>query len=231
MEINKNILNIPPYLSTPWKNVTSLYVKEEKGRPILMVALNNGTVIEIPKLNEETITQAFKAHAESLKNNYDLASPSNFAPKNSILGFRLPFAEGDQMTQFGEIMQHNADQMHAAPIPDEVLKKITSVAKAVGIDPSIFPKPEPHCNCPHCQIAKSIHKDLKDEEEQTELEEIVTEKDLQFREWDVDQAGEQLYMVSNPLNKEESYQVFLGKPIGCTCGEKNCEHIRAVLRS
>ena len=33
----------------------------------------------------------------------------------------------------------------------------------------------------------------------------------------------------DPLDPNEHYNVFLGTPLGCTCGEKDCEHIRAVL--
>ena len=40
-----------------------------------------------------------------------------------------------------------------------------------------------------------------------------------------------LIVVTNPLDANEHYNVFLGDPIGCTCGQKNCEHIRAVLNS
>jgi hypothetical protein len=35
----------------------------------------------------------------------------------------------------------------------------------------------------------------------------------------------------NPLDHKEHYNVFLGDPIGCSCGNNNCEHIQAVLKS
>jgi hypothetical protein len=78
----------------------------------------------------------------------------------------------------------------------------------------------------HCQIAKALHGELPEEQE-----EEVTDEDLKFRLWDIDQTGDKLYVVTNPLDSKEYYNVFLGDPIGCTCGEKNCEHIRAVLNS
>ncbi|NGX33463.1 MAG: hypothetical protein K1060chlam4_01531, partial [Candidatus Anoxychlamydiales bacterium] len=40
-----------------------------------------------------------------------------------------------------------------------------------------------------------------------------------------------LYRVTNPLDENEHYSVFLKDPIGCTCGKKNCEHVKAVLNS
>ena len=58
-----------------------------------------------------------------------------------------------------------------------------------------------------------------------------SEDDLKFRDWDIEQKSEELYEVTNPIDQNEHYQVFLGNPVGCTCGKKNCEHIRTVLNS
>ena len=63
------------------------------------------------------------------------------------------------------------------------------------------------------------------------FKEEISEEDLRFREWDIEQKGENLYLVRNPLNQKEEYNVFLGNPVGCTCGKDNCEHIRTVLNS
>jgi hypothetical protein len=63
-----------------------------------------------------------------------------------------------------------------------------------------------------------------------EPEEVLPE-DLKFKDWEIVQKGDQIYEVISPLDKNEHYQVFLGTPLGCTCGAKNCEHIRAVLNS
>jgi len=93
-----------------------------------------------------------------------------------------------------------------------------------------IPKGEPHCNCPYCQIANAMQGTVSEVEEK-EVEEEVTEDDLKFREWDIKQEGDKLYIVTNPLDADEHYQVFLGTPVGCTCGQKNCEHIRTVLSS
>ncbi len=87
-----------------------------------------------------------------------------------------------------------------------------------------FPKPEPHCNCPHCQIARAMHGI-----EKQELEEPVSDEDLKFRDWEIKQTGEKLYSVTNPIDPSEQYTVFLGEPVGCTCGHSHCEHIKSVL--
>ena len=123
-------------------------------------------------------------------------------------------------------------------LPSEVLEKIATVIHSLGLkDPDMFPKPEPHCNCMHCQLARVIHKgmdeggDKDDEEEFFHEDEEITDDDLRFREWDIEQVSENLYSVSNPFDSDEKYNVFLGNPVGCTCGQEDCEHIKAVLRS
>jgi len=124
-------------------------------------------------------------------------------------------------------MQHNKEQANAPDLPPELLTKIAGITKIIGMeDPSAMPSPEPNCNCFHCQIARAMRGKKKEDEE-----EIVTDADLQFRTWEIEHKEKNLYLVTNPLDDKEHYNVFLGDPIGCTCGEKNCEHIRAVLQS
>ena len=228
MQISKNVLNLPPYLSTPWKNVSSIYLDGSA----LKVVLNSGTTVEVPGLDQESLKTIFQAHAAHLEE--ESAPPSPFKlpspPKDQVIGFKMPIGMEGALANFGDMMQHNSEQMHAAPLPKEILSKIAEMAKTVGMDASMFPKPEPHCNCPHCQMARAIHQ-TKNEEQIEEPEEEITEEDLRFRDWDIEKTGDKLYRVTNPLENEEHFDVFLGTPVGCTCGEKDCEHIRAVLRS
>ena len=65
----------------------------------------------------------------------------------------------------------------------------------------------------------------------TPTEEKIDDLDLVFRDWEIKELSNNLYTVTNPLDLNEHYNVFLGEPIGCTCGHKNCEHIKAVLQS
>jgi hypothetical protein len=94
-------------------------------------------------------------------------------------------------------------------------------------------KPELDCNCPHCQITRAICTDAPtgDTSPVMDEEEIVSEKDLQFKTWDIIQSSDHIYEVRNPLDSEEYYHVHLSDPIGCTCGRNDCEHIQAVLKS
>ena len=123
-------------------------------------------------------------------------------------------------------MQHNPEQSDLPPVSPDILKKIAAVAKAFGLeDFSNLPKAEVNCNCFYCQVSRVLH----GEENVQEIE--VSDEDLKFKSWDVKQSADKLYIVTNPLDVNEHYNVFLGEPLGCTCGQKNCEHIRAVLNT
>lgn len=243
-KINQKILSIPPYVSTSWKNINSLYMKELDGKQVLVIVLHNGTAIDIPNLSSDLIEQVFTAHTsyveedskepqvDSLKQ-YEPPKGGNPEPSFS---FGIPFqmSGGQGVDNVASFLQHNPEQSDAPQMPPEVIDKITNITKALGMDMEqmSIPKAEPHCNCPYCQIARAIQTGNEEMDSEAEVEEEeITEDDLRFRDWDIKQEGDKLYIVTNPLDKQEHYQVFLGNPVGCTCGEKNCEHVRTVLNS
>jgi len=128
-------------------------------------------------------------------------------------------------------LQHNPEQADTPPLPPEILEK-SNLSKASSGRSDLAPKAEPHCNCPYCQITRAITGALLEAEASIpQIEEEVSAADLTFRNWDIKQESNKLYCVTNPLDTKEHYSVFLGEPVGCTCGSKNCEHIQAVLRS
>ena len=233
MNINKKILSLPPYISTSWSNVKSLHMEETT----LIIRLNDGEAIKIPDLTPEIVETIFTAHASFEEHQSDQPPPSRINPQslfgNDDMTFRFGFAGLDGL---GTAMQHNPSQMNAPDIPTEVLEKIASIARViVPEDPDAIPKPEPHCNCMHCQIARAIHLELEEEELEEEQEAIIEEEvpteELQFCQWDIQESGEDLYTVTNRLDEQEKYSVYLGHPVGCTCGKEGCEHILAVLRN
>lgn len=150
---------------------------------------------------------------------------------NDDMTFRFGFAGIDGL---GTAIQHNPSQMNAPDIPQEVLDKIAGIAKVIApTDPDAIPKAEPHCNCMHCQIARAIHNEMKAiEVQQPEavLDEEIKPEELNFCQWEIKATDENLYTVTNRLDTQEKYSVYLGHPVGCTCGKDNCEHIIAVLR-
>ena len=233
MRINLKVLNIPPYISTPWKNIAALKAVEKADEYSLIVTLVDGSQTEVPHLQKQIVDAIFATHAQV----YDMEIPSNTAtpikPIESLpLGFSmkmdLPGFEG-----LSSVLQHNQEHYNSPNLPSEVLEKLSTLTQMMGqSEVDAIPQPEPHCNCPHCQITRAIHRGKESNQKALETEEdLVTEEDLQFRTWDIQQTGQELYVVTNPLDINEHYNVFLGTPIGCTCGTPHCEHIKAVLSS
>lgn len=251
MKISSHILHLPPHLSTTWMQISALYTKEGK----LIVTLLSHESIEIPGLTEEEQTQIFTAYASFLEKREQIKTspitpsrqPQDLNPPLRI--FQLGAAPQEILSMFdknipllkmsmdsiesvAETMQHNSKLKDSPIIPDDILQKISEITRIVASnDINAIPKPEPHCNCPHCQIARTIHgKESKAGAEVVE-EEIVSDQDLQFNPWMIEQTGEQLYAVTSKEDPSETYHVFLGEPVGCTCGMSGCAHILAVLKS
>ncbi len=244
MRINSHILSIPPYISTSWENIASLHVENEEPSLMLIVTLLNGTSIEVPELERSILDAIFTAHAKFLEqeqapmqNKFPPAPiASSLLPTEHVMAFEIPIKSNLEMDQFGSMLQHNPDQADGPELPYDLICKIAHLSKSIGIDdPDVLPQPEPHCNCMHCQIARAMHSGMITEQNHAQLpaaeEEVVTDEELTFRSWDIEQTGDRLFSVSNPLDTKEQYSVFLGTPVGCTCGEKHCEHIQAVLKS
>lgn len=228
IRISDKIISYPPYISTTWENVKSLNIETfQSGIECLVITLNDGYKVKIPELDEKLLQMIFAAHLRYI----DQQTPpiSQNQTQNQVLGIPLKLGFGG-IEGLGAALQHNQAQANTAPLPQEVINKITGIAKLMSAEEAAFlPKAEPHCNCLHCQLARAMQRGLSQNEEI--IAEEITEEDLRFRLWDVSQNGDKLYIVKNPLDHQEQYSVFLGDPIGCTCGQKNCEHIKAVLNS
>lgn len=247
METNEKYISIPPYLSTSWRNVRSLHMKEG----LLIVTLIDGSTVDVPNLKPTSVEKVFMCHANFLHyqgnrpgtdamrgkevphtpRTIEGTEPSNFPPQ-----FRLNLGS---MENFGAALQHNQAQANSPDLPLDMLQKIAAVAKIVAPDDvAVIPKPEPHCNCMHCQISRAIHHGLshetKEEPKAVPHDDIFSEdpnEGLTFKEWNIVAIGENMFQVTNPLDHLEKYNVYLGQPVGCTCGNPHCEHILAVLRS
>ncbi len=214
MKITPAVLSIPPYLSTPWTQILSMQSRPLAGAYTLMVTLKTGALIEVPGLDQAALNEIFEAHAQ-------------YSHQIEPISFNLPLRSDGPIQSLGPTMEHDPSQANHPDLPPEVLDRMATIAKAFGLDDtSALPAPEPDCNCVYCQILRSFGASPSPEEEV-----LITEADLHFRDWEITQQADKLYTVTNPLDKNEHYSVFLGTPIGCTCGQKNCEHIKAVLNS
>lgn len=240
MIINRQILSIPPHVSTSWSEVKALYVQEE----LLFILLYEGTVIQIPRLSPQVLEQIFQAHALYLEEQSERPAKEAQNPLhmffNSVQTLELPFSLAlNGLEMLGGVLHHNVEQAHRSDLPEEVLQKIAMAARLLGPEErEQLPCAEPHCNCIHCQIMRAIGHE-KREEQKREKEEGQLQPPADSVEgteasqgiWLVEQCGEQLFQVTHRDEPTEVYKVFLGTPLGCTCGDDRCIHILAVLRS
>lgn len=237
MKITDKIISIPPYISTSWDKVASLYVKDNE----LVITLKDNTPITIPDLPSEVIEEIFSAHAAFLEQQL-IKRPKeplqeitqhlpNLADSPLALPFRLFFSTLESLNQ---AMHHNPNNSDLPPFPPDIVNKIETLARAIpSSELEHLPNPETGCNCLYCQMMRILKKGGSPSEETVlhePSEEEVSDEELHFEQWDIRSLGEKLYLVTNKLDPNESYRVFLGDPIGCTCGKPNCEHIIAVLR-
>lgn len=226
--ISPKSLTILPYLSTSWENIDAIFAETTKSGLTLIVLLKNGTKVEVPNLTESSIEPILRHNAKYLeeKNN----KPQNpIIPSSSLkLGFPMQIGE-EGMQMMNSAMQHDPSQSDGPELPKEVLDKIVKISSILGNEEMQMADPVENCNCVYCQISRALKGHRKVEQES--IEEAVQDEELSFRTWDIEQKEKDLYIVTNPLDPHEQYQVFLGNPIGCTCGKNNCEHIQAVLKS
>jgi len=237
MKITDTIISIPPYISTSWDQVASIHM--EKGD--LIFTLKDGKTVYVPNLNREVIEQIFSAHTAFLEA-HPTPPPKKEAqgkiPGEFIQNFPFRFNVGS-LDGVGSALQHNPAYSGLPSIPDEIAEKIAALAKVISEEElQAMPPAEINCNCLYCQIYRIMQKSagglkdhIPDHPGIENNEEKVSEEELQFSEWDVQLVSDKMYKVSSKLDPKEEYTVFLGDPIGCTCGKNNCDHIIAVLRS
>lgn len=230
----KYVLSIPPYISTPWSNVSLITSQVDGNEASLVIHLiDQDKKVIIPGLSNQKIEAIFREHEEFLSNEANCPQNSSMDENklDQMINVSLKaLGEGGDPMMFS--IQHNPAQKNLPSIPSQLLQKIVTAGQMFGIDKSDLPNnPEPHCNCFHCQVARVVNGDSGEKEELSDDDEVVSDDDLKFRLWDIQQEGDELYYVSNPTNDKEVYKVFLGTPICCTCGKQNCEHIKAVLNS
>src|SRR5277367_817608 len=123
MKITSTILSIPPYLSTTWKNISSLLIREEKGHFTLVVILQNRVQVEVPGLDKATVDSIFEAHARYAETETEASVFKN--PLDGPFNFSLPLKANGPIDSLGMSMQHNEEQANLPPLPPDVLNKIT----------------------------------------------------------------------------------------------------------
>lgn len=238
MKIGPNNLHFPPYISTSWDQVKLITADETK----LTITLVSGREVHIPELEAEVIEAVFDAYQEYRESIDTEASAEHTQStgnevqdlfsglQNLIKNFKgMPVQFGVGIEGLESLFENLPNEK---PSP-ELIKQVQQMTKMMGINPNDLPRPEPHSQTAYSQILRAIrneeevstpdHPDLPSEEE-------VYEEDIAFQQWLIKKTGDNLYDVINKLNPNEVYQVYLGNPVGCTCGESGCEHLLTVLR-
>lgn len=238
MKITSKILSIPPYISTQWEYVASLRVIDEK----LSISMKDGTTCSIPNLSETIIDQVFACHTEFL----EATALQKIELENIFAGVRTGLRDlfstigklgANAMGSIGKALEHDPKSAGLPDVSPEIAEKIRLLLSVIPEEDLLnMPEAQPNCNCMYCQINRILRQALAEKKGETpelshEPEEPIEEKELQFSEWIVEPIADKLFKVTNKLDPKEEYRVFLGNPIGCTCGKDHCDHIIAVLRS
>ncbi|OGN61382.1 MAG: hypothetical protein A3F09_04010 [Chlamydiae bacterium RIFCSPHIGHO2_12_FULL_49_11] len=228
MKINSRMLSIPPYISTNWENVRTLTMNGSD----LIVRLTDNNAVVVPNLPGSILEDIFQAHTDFLEHATAPAGPALSRQMGFQIGMNPLNLGKEGIEMLSGSMQHDPSLKDAPEIPPPVIDKVKTVIRSLGVDKleDMLPKAEPHCNCPYCQIARAVH-GTPPPGGVPELEEKVSDEELSFKDWEIRQIDDKLYQLTSPLDPKETYQVFLGNPIGCTCGKSNCEHIKCVLSS
>jgi hypothetical protein len=161
-------------------------------------------------------------------------------------GFALSGSENafqfgiSSMDGLGNAMQHNPAHANAPDLPLEILQKIGAIVKIVAPEEMHTGTiAEQDCNCPYCQITRAINGDSDSESQLfsdiaawSDGQQVQASKDPQeiLTPWQIQETGEKQFLVTDTATRSE-FRVFLGDPVGCTCGQQGCEHIIAVLKS
>ena len=247
VKIDEKLICVPPFISTTWDQISFLQSEEEleTGLFTLIIHLIEGKTVRIPNLDSSLVDIAFSSHVHYLEIATSPTVPLKEEGEVKAIGNLLqqltglsPEQIGNVPIRFGisspdampgmEALQHNVAHANAPDMPTEVLDKISGMIRMLSNgETSTFPKPEAHCNCPHCQVARSVHN--MEKEAISTIDAPVSDEDLTFRDWEIIKKSDTLYTVINPLDSLEQYSVYLGTPVGCTCGHAGCEHIKAVL--
>lgn len=230
MHLTDKFFSFPPYISTSWENIAALSINSTGH---ILVHLINSDAVTLPLLSSEETQKIFSAHSSFLEKQV-LKEPLHKKERSSAeLPIRIGFGAG--MDGVPPSLQHNPAQSQGPDLPPEMLAKVSQISKILMPDElQNLPPAEPHCNCPHCQIVRAISGEVRQVMPPippSDDDEEISDTELQFQQWDIAQTGDKLFTVTNKLDPQEKYHVFLGEPIGCTCGEANCEHILVVLKS
>ena len=278
MKITSKILSIPPYLSTSWYDVDSLFQSDDG---VLVVAMANGTQVRLENLSSEVVHTIFDAHERFLEEEAEREEDEDededeeglilgkgtrgeieFSVHAPLMSDQFDERGGDAMKIF---MEHDPSRSLGPLLPEALLKRITSLAK-MFLPQDMIPLDASHenCRCPFCQIVRALSGvpqpvSQEDEDKSADLQVTREKKERSHRAghekhkegeqgkvktaqsnqsgqsnqspWIIQQMDDQLYTVTERAHPDQVFHVSLGTPVTCSCGQPNCVHIVAVLKS
>jgi hypothetical protein len=155
MKINHKVLSIPPYISTSWKNISSLQSMQEGEKHSLIIHLQDGGLVRVPDLEAVVVQGIFGAHAKYV----EMESKAPVSTRQSPLQEASPSIKFFAIENISSMMTHNEQERNAPDLPSYILSKVQEISLEMGLSNSAtLPVAEAGCNCPFCQIAKSIQK-------------------------------------------------------------------------
>ncbi len=183
------------------------------------------------------IEAIFSAHARYLEQEEKAPAPKLLPgtplslPDSSqqLASFALPLKD---MQGLGNVSQHNPEQADTPDLPQTGPGKIGEITKAMGIDDLIA---SPQTRAPLQLRALPDRAGnagrCRERSRRRSRKKLSLMRNLNSARGISRRLRDKLYVVTNPLDDKEHYNVFLGDPVGCTCGHHHCDHVRAVLNS
>lgn len=223
MAVTRRVLHLPPYISTSWENVIALHMEqdEDSDEPLLVVTLQGGAQIGIPNLREEIAHELFALHAQILAGEENLKCSQELNKAEGLF-------EPEEMLKL--LICHQPALCDEQPMPEEVECKLQSIGQLLDRDIlARLKRPVDNCNCPFCQVHRALLTDLHNEAESTEDLPDTTIERMQSGKWVINTKDQSTFTVFTEESPQERFQVCLGECISCTCGQANCEHVKAVL--
>lgn len=228
MKINKNMLSIPPYITTTWDNITCVQACVVQDEFVdIKICLADGEKVEVPHVPEKIfnkIRDEYEKFIESSSINTpaDLGGiASGIADIFQGANRELPaIGRGENVGVIGFPVSGHPRQHHEAPVlGKEALRQITKTLGEKAFEGEYITK----CNCIYCQSCRFVQ-DKKNKES--------GEKPLEFSDaWLVEEVGTDKFIVRDKMKESNVFTVYLKPKIICSCGSNVCEHIKATLFS
>lgn len=229
MKITATTLSIPPYITANWDSISVIHMEEIEEEIILVITLITEDRVEVPGLSIDQIEEIQRKFSEFMNANNKKEMASEHS--NQIVSVISDmFQQLFQEMREGPVsvikipVTHTPSQANLPQLSPETLNNIVKIIQSIGISESNLVNSEDcidKCRCLYCQACSHVRDKLGKSD--------VKNDDISFdTEWNISQVSEFAFNVQSKEFPDEVFKVSL-KPVQCSCGQKNCEHIKVVL--